>query len=99
MAIDTDVVKILHDGTVDKQQCVLSKAAKHRILWVSEATHAYRVSFEGGNSPFHTADFHVDAGGWAESKDIIKGAGQYTYHTYDVGTGQLAADPVVIIQE
>ncbi|MFZ3212696.1 MAG: hypothetical protein WA188_14405 [Terriglobales bacterium] len=101
MACDTQVVKIHQDGTVDTEKCALSKRAKHRILWISESDRAYKVRFTEKGSPFGDSEFAVPPGGWAESREIREDAkvDTYPYDTYVPGTGEVAADPGVIIQE
>ena len=100
MACDTQVVKINRDGTPDPDPCELSKRAKQRIIWVSESDNPYDIRFEQQTgSPFTQREFKVEARGWAESGPIDANAkeAKYTYHTYQAGTMQVAADPDVII--
>lgn len=100
MAWDTKIVRIDENGTVDTDPCQLCKSAnpKQRILWLSESDQGYDVQFDPGTgSPFSQSVFPVPAGGSAESGEIQGQPGTYTYNIVNAKTGQIAADPGVIV--
>jgi len=108
MACNTQVIHIHQNGTVDTEECELSKKATHRILWVSESDQAHEIRFDDKRSPFtKTQQTHmltIPASGWVESGEIYSSAeeGREKKYTYQVKakaqTKEVAADPVVIIQ-